>query len=156
MLPNLPPPTIRSEIIAHLMARFAACVEGEGGRYITWNNVSDCPLTANEKTHSPAVGIFDGPERKSPEVGRSRCTLALSTEFHFKLGKGDNPSEVGRRVMGEVQTVMCSDIYCGGLTLNIVEVGNELDVEGPNDTSVSGIIFWEILYRHSAGNPRQM
>ena len=151
---DLPPATIRDQIIEHLVERFRQCQAGQDGRYITWNTVSDCPLTSTETLLGTAVGIYEGRERKRAEVGHSRNTLELSTEFKIKLAMGDKPAQVARRVLGEVQAIVQSDIYCGGLSLHIVEVGNELDVDGPSDQSVAGIVFWEVMYRHKAGDPR--
>lgn len=150
-----PPDTQRMKIIDHLIARFEGCIQGQNGRFMTWNTVSDCPITDAQKQLGNTIGIFDGRENKKPEVGSSRATLSLMTEFHVRLAKGDKPNRIANLVLGEVQSIMLSDIYAGGLCLNIVEVGNELDVEGPQDTAVSGIIFWEVQYRHKAGNPRQ-
>lgn len=156
----LPPQTVRDRIMQHLLSRFAACVEGQGGRYITWNTISDAPLKEGQKVLGNAIGVFDSRERKKPEVSLVRAALEVNTEFHVRLAHGDNPVAVARAVLGEVQAIMLSDIYCteptGQLSLNIVEIGNELDVDGPDDKSVSGIVFWEIQYRHQAGNSRKL
>lgn len=152
---DIPPDTMRVRIMDHLLARFTACEAGEDGRYITWNTVSDCPLTNTEQLIGNAVGLYEGRERKKAEVGFYRSTLELQTEFKVKLALGDKPGRVANAVLGEIQSIMLSDIYCGGLSLDIVEVGNELDVDGPNDQTVAGIVFWEIIYRHKAGDPRK-
>ncbi len=65
--------------------------------------------------------------------------------------------------MADVQITMRSDInstesvspLCQ-LTINIVELRNELDVEGPKDNLVGGVIVWSILYRHSALDPTKL
>jgi hypothetical protein len=155
VIADIPPDTVRDQIMSHLVKRFEDCIAGQGGRYMTWNAVTDAPLTSAEKVLGNAVGIYDGRERKKPEMGLTRSTLEVQTEFLVKLAMGDNPAKVGRAVLGEVAAVMMSDIYCGGLSLHIVEVGNELDVDGPKDQSVAGIVFWEVYYRHQAGDPRK-
>jgi hypothetical protein len=156
---DLPPDTVRDRILQHLIKRFQDCVAGQGGRYITWNTVSDCPLTSDEVTLGNAIGIYDGRERNKDAIGLAYRFLEVQTEFKIKLAIGDKPAKVARAVLGEVQTVMLSDIYCTEgsiqLSLDIVENGNELDVDGPHDTTVAGIVFWEIQYRHIAGNPRK-
>lgn len=157
MIDPVPPDTVRSRIMRHLLDRFTTCRAGVDGRHITWGAVSDTPFSEKEAQFAPErIALIDVRERKRPEVGYSRCELTVNAEFHATLAKGDKPNEIANQVLGEVQAVMLSDIYCGGLTLDIVEVGNELEVEGSNDTSVSGIVFWEILYRHKAGDPRKL
>jgi hypothetical protein len=141
-------------IMAHLVKRFSDCRAGLDGRFITWNTVTDGPIGSAEANLGNALSVSDGRERKKPEVGFERCQLEVQSEFKIKLAMGDNPKQVANAVLGEIQTIMLSDIYCGGLSLHIVEVGNELDVDGPSDQSVAGIVFWEIQYRHKAGNPR--
>ncbi|QSY98652.1 hypothetical protein J2J97_31780 (plasmid) [Rhizobium bangladeshense] len=158
MIADLPPDTVRDRILQHLVKRFRDCVAGENGRFITWNTVSDCPLTSEEITFGNALGIYDGRERNKDGIGLSTRFLEVQTEFKIKLAYGDKPAKVARAVLGEVQTVMTSDIYCTEgsvqLSLDIVEIGNELDVDGPHDQTVAGIVFWEIQYRHIAGKPR--
>lgn len=155
-LKTLPPPTVRLRIIDHLKERFEKAKAGQGGRYITWNTVATQPITKPETIAGSAVGIYDSRERKKPEAGYARSTIQLATEFHVRLAQGDDATRIANLVLGEVQAIMLSDIHCGGLSLNIVETGNELDVEGPNGTLVSGIVFWEVLYRHKAGDPRTL
>lgn len=160
MISELPPPTVRDRIMDHLIRRFKSVSAGVNGRYVTWDVVSDTPLSRTEKALGTSVGIFDSRERKTAEVGYERCLLDVQTEFRVQTAHGDNVSSVARGVLGELQAVMRSDIYCtensSQLTLNIVEVGNELDVDGPNDKSVAGIVFWEIQYRHKTGDPRKL
>jgi hypothetical protein len=159
VIADLPPDTVRDRILQHLIKRFQDCVAGENGRFITWNTVSDCPLTSTETALGNAIGIYDGRERNRDLVGYSTRILEVQTEFKIQLAIGDKPAKVARAVLGEVQTVMTSDIYCTEgpiqLSLDIVESGNELDVDGPHDQTVAGIVFWEIQYRHIAGNPRK-
>lgn len=152
-----PPATIRERILEHLIARFRDAQAGYGGRYMTWQTVKGSPVTSGDM--SPTIAIYDGRERKTVEVGYVRCVLEVQTEFKAALALGDDAHAFARSILGEVEAVMLSDIYCTEgsmqLSLNIVEVGNELDVDGPDDQSVAGIVFWEIQYRHKAHDPRK-
>lgn len=160
MIENIPPQTVRDRIMTHLAARFKDSQAGVDGRYMTWNTVHDTPLTNVERLLGDAISLYDGRELKKPEIGYERCELEVQTEFKIKLAMGDNPASIARAVLGEVQATMLSDIYCTDgarqLSLNIVEVGNEIDVEGPDDQTVSGIVFWKVQYRHKAGDPRKL
>lgn len=147
-------PTVRDKIITHLTQRFEEQVAGENGRFLTWSKVyTDPPPLKSNIIGNANLILLDGRETKQAEVQRFRCTLQMTTEFRVKLALGDRKTQLARNILGEIQSIILSDIYCGGLTLNIVERANELNVGGETDTEVSGIVFWDVQYRHAVNNP---
>lgn len=147
-------PSIRDQIMNHLADRFDDVVSGVDGRVIKWSKVWRDPWSCTASLVGDAnIAIIDGRETKSALVGYTMCTLQITTEFKVKVAKNDKKTSIVRNVMAEVQRTILSDIYCGGLALNIVERANEPNVDGENDTEVSGIVFWDLQYRHRVGDP---
>ena len=150
----LPPATIRSKILDALVARFIAQVQGVGIAAMTWNSVSRSGFTKDQMQMGNAIALLDIRETKRIMGSYVMCHLQCHTEFHVRSARGDDPSVVAALVIGEIETVMLSDITCGGLSINVIELGNEIDADGPEDTMVKGVVHWEIQYRHRTGDPR--
>lgn len=81
------------------------------------------------------------------------CRLRVATEFVYSMKIGDEPLTELNRILVDIQRLMRSDIQAGGLCLNIVESSSELDLDGPEDRLVGGIVFWEVLYKHATQDP---
>ena len=64
------------------------------------------------------------------------------------------PMTALNRMLLDVQHVANIDRTCGGLTLNVEEVRNELSLDGPGDNVVGGMIEFTVTYRHRASSPR--
>ena len=150
--------SIRENIVQHLLDRYRAMEEGVDGYTQTWVNVLREPITKPESLVGPTLALIEGSERNEAEVGATRCTLTLYTEFWLPLKVGANAFAELNRLMSDVQRCMRSDIYCGGtpsgLTLNIVKVGDDLDVQASSSV-VGGIVIWEVQYRHASDDPRK-
>ena len=106
-----------------------------------------------EKINGPTLAIYDHSERKEPEIGSDRVKLTLTFEFSYPMKEGDKASTELNRILLDVQRLVRSDIYCGGLTLNVVEIGSDFDIEGTGDSIVGGIVQFEVLYRHKILDP---
>lgn len=150
--------SIRENILCHLQDRFQQVVEGVDGYNVTWSQVIRRPITKPEALTAPTLCLIEGQERNEAEIGATRCTLTLYTEFWTPLGVGGNPFTELNRLMADVQRCMRKDVYCGGtpsgLTLNIVKVADDLDVQASSSV-VGGIVIWEVQYRHAADDPRK-
>lgn len=152
---------IRNRILAVLKQRFLDVADGVGGHIITWNVVERKPLEDQQMEMGNAIALLEGPETKRDEVQRVRASLTLLTEFWVRLELGDEPSDRLNRVMGDIYLTMRGTNGQGiyvlepddtQLALDIQERRNELDVGGPGDTLVGGVVEWEILYRHHAND----
>lgn len=146
----------RDNIMEYFLDKFRDMRRGTNEYSTTWNDVSRKPLAASvAAVPDTAIAIMDHRERKNPLIGMYDCFLTVHTEFAIRLKLGDDPSTELNRLMVDVQRAMRSDNTAGGLCINIVETGSELDIEGPGDRLVGGIISWEVLYRHSLDDPRK-
>lgn len=144
-----------------LQARFEGLREGVDGYSVTWNTVARRPLTDTEQQVGNALAILDTSEAKTEEVGYMRVDLTVLTEFWLKMLEGDVASERLNDALADVQRAMRSDIKTledpsdplTQLTINVTEVRNEFDVDGPGDRLVGGVAQWSVLYRHSPLDP---
>lgn len=144
----------RERIMQHLQDRFTAMQVGVNGYSTTWNAVVRRPLTKQETAIGDAVALFDVDEEKTPEIGFYRCSLRIQVEFFCTMLTGDDPSTELNRMLLDVQRCMRTDVTCGGLGFNILELRNELDVDGPADRLVAGVVEFQVQYRHMLDDPR--
>jgi hypothetical protein len=143
----------RERIMQHLTERFQARQAGVDGALITWNMVTRKPISRTEVGMGDTLGIFDVRETKDPVMQHMVCELTVIFEFYCALMLGDEPSTELNRMLLDVQRTIRTDIYCSGLSLNIVESKNELDIDGPTDSLVAGVIEVTVLYRHLVDDP---
>lgn len=155
--------SLRERIMEHLRLRFAGVQAGANvtltdGRVTaintTWNTVSRRPLTKEQLRFGNALALFDVSERKEPETLFNRVHLGVVIEFFDAMKLGEEPSTALNRMLMDVQHIMMMDIFCGGLSLDIRETGNELSVDGPGDNLLGGMARFEVIYRHRAASPR--
>jgi hypothetical protein len=147
--------SLRENICAHIADRLASIQAGVGQYTHTFNLVTRAPITKPEATVDVSVAVLDPRESKSREVGYQRCVMTLVTEFYIRLKLGDVPRTEINVVMLDIYRSIMADQTCSGLTISITETGNEVDVDGPSDGLVSGVLVWEILYRHQINDPRK-
>lgn len=150
--------TIRRRIMAVLLARFAAQVAGVGDAIITWDVISDKPLSADEISKGYAIGVYDTSEKKKDITNATECFLNVVMEFHVRIADGDNMTDVLRAVMGEVQRVAQVDLNtkepdCYQLTVDVQEMGNELENIAPQTLDGAGVVVFTFRYRHVPGKP---
>ncbi len=150
--------SIREQIMDSLVTRFNAVTDGIDEHEVTWNMVSRFPLNASQIKEGNVLFVMDSEESKIPEINFMRCSLTVITEFWYRVKVGDNAATEGNRLLAEVQKTMRQDIYTkdidsSGLTLNIVELRNEIDVDSISDRLINGIVYWQVQYRHAINNP---
>lgn len=149
--------TQRERIVQHLLGRFRAQAAGTDDAIITWDIVSQAPLSKNQQDNDFAVAVFDTSERVAQDIGKDRRALNIAIEFHCKVREGDEPATVLRRALGEVQRVAGLDPQMsepsGKLALDMNERGNELEVLSKEDRHVAGVVIYEVLYRTRSNSP---
>ena len=146
----------REKIMEHLVARFEGMCAGVDDYSTTWNGIGRKPISTTEVQMGNALGIFDVDEQKTPDMQFIRSNLAVIIEFYHRMELGDDPATELNRMLLDVQRAMRSDIYCGGLTLNVVELKSELDIDGPGDSLVAGVVEFQVQYRHDINNPANL
>lgn len=143
----------RERIMEHLKARFEARQKDVDGALYTWNMVTRRPISRLEVGMGDAIGLFDVRESKTPDMQFMRCDLTVVVEFYCALMLGDDPGTELNKMLLDVQRTIRADIYCSGLTLNVVESKNQLDIDGPTDNLVAGVVEFTVLYRHTVDDP---
>jgi hypothetical protein len=71
------------------------------------------------------------------------------------MSVGEHPADVLNQMLTDVQRVFRSDVTCGGLSINIMERKNQIDVDGPLEKCVTGVVEFVVSYRHAADDPRR-
>jgi hypothetical protein len=146
----------RERIMAYLETIFRQMRSGVNDYTTTWNIVARRPLSKEEVSAvGNALTIFDVAEVKEQEIGYDRCSLTVELEFFYCLKMGDKPSSELNRMLLDIQRKMREDVTSGGLSINVSEERNELDLLGPADRVVAGVVEFTILYRHVINDPRQ-
>ena len=155
--------TVRERIMDHLHTRFKDVQNGTDDHIVTWNVVERRILTDEEQRLGPSLSLLDVSEQKSAEVGHSRSTMQVVTEFWLRPTLTDNPSVILNRIMGDVQKTMTSDPHSTvttsplcQLTVDIRELRNEFDIDSAGDFLVGGMVVWEVLYRHQFADPTKL
>ncbi len=123
---------------------------------VTWEIVARQELGVLGERKKYALAVIEGLERKEPKISQMECFLPVALEFRMILEPDDNPSVEGNRVLGDIQRKVREDIHLQGLTLNLVETENELDIEDAQDRQIGGTVMIEIHYRHAENDPRKL
>jgi|GEM_PF-4705010 len=146
----------REQIMRYIVGLFTDMRASVDDYSVTWGAVVRRPLKADEAKLNCAVGVYDVGEEKTAEIGRYRSILSVRIEFFYRPNIGDEPSTELNRLLLDIQRVMRVDHTCGGLTYNVLEVENELDISGPADRLVAGIIEYRVDYKHLLDDPRSV
>ena len=124
-------------------------------------------LEAMHDSENSGCSVIDSDERKVARIQQMACQLVVVVEFVAWVSVDDeSPSEVGNRYLGAVQRRMREDIHFTEpddgarseldrqLAHNVVEVRNQLFVDGAYDRKVTGAAFYEVSYKHGISDPR--
>lgn len=47
---------------------------------------------------------------------------------------------------------MLLDMNCGGLVIDMFEIGSDFDLEGLGDKFLIGVVLFEVIYRYKIGD----
>ena len=161
---SIPTTSIRERILDHIATRFKNAAAG--GSYttrwgdthtyqFTWSGVHRRPASQNEMKYGHNLVILDVKEQKARETGYDRAHIQVNFEFYMTVLTGDEPSTVLNAALLEVQTILGLDLTCGGLSIDIREIKNELDILGSAEKVVAGMLEVHVVYRHRPGDPRR-
>jgi len=135
---------------------FVDMLEGVDGYTVTWDRIRRAPIDSHDATMRSSLAILDTREIKNPDVhDLMRSTMRVIFEAKYRTMQGDEPSTELNRLILDIQRKVREDINLGGLTLNITEAGNEIDIEGHADNIVTATVFVDVLYRHVISDPRR-
>lgn len=157
--------TRRELILQALCDLFTTQKEGQptGNAYtLTWDVVTRNPLEGIHDAKRYALAIHDPEEAKTPKIQQYDVVLRVILEFRAFLDREEIGSVVGNRILGDIARRVREDIYLttadfpGGLVENVVETGNDLEVEGFADRRIRGAVFVNVQYKHAIQDPREL
>ncbi len=122
-------------------------------------------LEGLHSTYRTAAAILDADENKTPKINQMDCQLRVTVEFFAYVDTNQTPSSAGNKILGDIQRKMREDIHLTEpddgrpvgdrqLSEHIVEVGNQLFIDGVSDTQITGAITYNITYKHGINDPR--
>ena len=125
------------------------------------------PLEGLHKTVKTGLAILDTTEFKSPKINQMDVNLRVVMEFFAWVDNNEEPSTVGNRVMADIQRRMREDVNLtepdDGRPLlerktseHVEEVGNDMFIDGVQDTQITGAVTWNIRYKHGINDPREL
>lgn len=145
----------RQRIMMYFEDAFLSVRENIDGFTRTWTAVARKPLTNQERQSGNAIALYDLNEVKTPQMQFQFCNLTVYAEFYHQMAVGEHPADVLNMMLTDVQRVFRSDVTCGGLTINVEEKKNQIDVDGPLEKLVTGVVEFVVSYRHAADDPRR-
>jgi hypothetical protein len=154
----MPGVTVRETCLAWLAGHIASMPSGapaDDPYAVTWGLVTRGRLGENADKKRYACGVYDTTESKTQAMGKTTCVLRVVIEFRVWVDTGQDPGTETNMVLGELQRRIREDITCGDNALNLVETGNEIDIDGPTDHQTQGAIFLNLQYRHHESDPRR-
>lgn len=162
----------RERIMREIERRMRTMSEGQptddpyGTTFAVITRGSD--LEGIHATARHGLAILDVEERKSAKINQMNVFLRVSLEFRSWVDQEESPSTVGNQVMADVQRRMREDLHLTEpddgelaeldrqLSENVVEVGNELFIDGFADRQITGAVTFEVLYKHGIDDPREL
>lgn len=143
--------TIREQIMANMKVIFETDTSNDRVR---WSYVTREPPSKHDIAHNKTVlGLYDTSEKVREGSGYETRSVNVIVEFHITLADGDKPSTFLNHCLGSIVNRIGDDTSLGGLALNIVEKGSELDIDGPDDKTVAGMIVLTVSYRCRPNDP---
>ena len=143
--------TLREQIMASMKTIFETDVSSDR---VNWDFVTRTPPSKSQIQNNVTVlGIYDTSEKIEEGAGYERRHLNVVLEFHVRLAEDDEPSTFLNHCLGSITNRIGEDISLGGLALNTVEKGSELDIDGPFDKTVAGMIVFSVSYRCRSNDP---
>lgn len=154
MINAMNPPTrstIRERIMQALKTTFEDDVSPDR---VNWEKVTRSPPQKSDlQTLTTVLGIYDTSETIREGAGWEMRMVNVIFEFHVRLAEGDEPGTYLNHCLGSISNRIGEDIHMGGLAINTVEKGSELDIDGAFDKSVAGMIVFSVSYRCRPNDP---
>ncbi|WP_113155972.1 hypothetical protein [Nitratireductor sp. OM-1] len=115
-----------------------------------FSSVEIGPLADEDHRRRFSIGIVAGPEKERFTIPFIECNWTVGVEFRATINRGDpRPALVAEDVLTVVKRVVDIDRTWGGLAVDTKRKGNELDLTTYGDKTVVGVMFMEIMFRHS-------
>lgn len=157
--------SVRLQILENIKAAFEAVqppdpddtshTPSEADWPFAFSTVEIGPLGDEDQRKRYSLGIVAGPEKERFTFPFIECNWTVGVEFRITVNKGDpKPAIMGERALTVCKRVVDLDRTWGGLAVDTKRTGSEIDMTTYGDKTVVGVMFMEIMYRHSHFDPR--
>lgn len=149
--------TVREIALEALKTTFSAVEAGTpvlDPYTITWQKVSRAPLGDDDWKKKYTLGIHDMDETTKAQQMSLICTLRVALEFRVVIEPDQVPSTELGIALGEIKRRLYEDNTLGGVAIDCTEESNEIEVDSDNDRRLSGVVWVNLVYRHSVRDPR--
>lgn len=108
------------------------------------------PLELEDHRKKHSIGIVPGPEKERFTFPFIECNFEIGVEFRITVNKGEEkPLIQAERMLTVVKRVIDIDRTWGGLAVDTKRKGNNIDLSSYGDKTVFGVMFIEVMFRHS-------
>lgn len=155
--------SIRLQILRHLQTAFLEAgndpvydvdpyvitLGGQDTR-VTFSTVELGSLLDADMRKRFSIGIVAGKETKSALYPLLEAIFSVAVEFRVvKNANDEKPAILAEQMLAVVQRIIAVNRTMGGLAVDTLETGNEIDLTSYADRSVMGVVFLEVRYRHA-------
>lgn len=145
--------SVRLQILEHLVGLLEAAAPPDYD--FTFSQVEIGPLSIADHKKRFTAGVSVGRETKASLFPLLDNTLPVTIEFRLTLDKNDpKPGVLAEKMLTQVQRIVYGDKTMGGLAMDTIETGNEVDIQTYADRSILGAVFFDVRYRHAHRDPR--
>ncbi|WP_266032608.1 hypothetical protein [Brucella intermedia] len=145
--------SVRQQILNRMKDAYLAVKPPEWP--IEFSTVELGPLSGEDHRKRYSLGIVAGPEKERFTYPYIECNFQVGVEFRITVNKGDpKPAEMAEQVLTIVKRVIDVNRNWGGLAVDTKRIGNDIDLNSYIDKSVVGVMFIEVMFRHSTEDPR--
>ncbi|MGK9084921.1 hypothetical protein KXR64_16780 [Brucella intermedia] len=146
-------PSVRQQILENVLVAYRSVKEPDWP--MTFSTVEMGPLSGEDHRKRYSIGIVQGPEKERFTFPFIECNLQVGVEFRVTVNKGDpKPSIMAEETLTVLKRVMDQNRKWGGLAIDTKRIGNDIDLNTYLDKSVVGVMFMEVMFRHSHFDPR--
>jgi hypothetical protein len=122
---------------------------------LTFSTVEIGPLEVKDIRKANSIGIVAGPETKTGKFPLWECVWSIAIEFRSAANQDDlKPGLIAERSLTAIERLVYMNRTWGGLAIDTIDQGNEIDLTSYADRSIMGVLKIFVRYRHSEGDPR--
>ena len=152
--------TLRTKILDAILLSFDAMEASlpSGDPYgVAWSVVTREPLiNGAPKGKLNALGIYGGTEKKKRvNFQITDVVIPCVIEFYVHKVPNENLTILVERMAGVVERRLEEEGTWGGLALDTTVTGSSSTVEGQYDNQGEGAVYFDVQFRHRAGDPRE-
>lgn len=123
--------------------------------FYKFSSVVHGPLNEHSNIKLLMAGVVPSVEVKVNQFPWKDIRLRVAIEWRFTTNKGDDePGLMAEKILSDIQRALALDTTLGGVAIDVVEQGSEIDLSTYADRSIYGVVFYEVRYRHAHDDPR--